>query len=170
MDSIGKSSKSKSSKSSKSKSNSNKSRSKSKSPKEYPITESRKFPKFPKNAVFPDSEYAKTQKRENSHHSVNPIKHWPPSRKDVTAANVEIACNDHSLPQRIRTHILELRGRNIRCVGVSLMSNGVYVIAGHNGYHYAVGEELGYGKKKGKSKKNKSKSKSKKSKSKKNKK
>jgi len=50
------------------------------------------------------------------------------------------------------------------------MSNGVYVIEGHNGYHYAVGEELGYGKKKGKSKKNKSKkNKSKKSKSKKNK-
>lgn len=170
MDSIGKSSKSKSNKSSsKSKSNRSKSssRSRSKSPKEYPITESRKFPKFPKNAVFPDSEYAKTQKRENSHHSFNTIKHWPPSRKDVTAANVEIACNDHSLPQRIRTHILELRGRNIRCIGVSLMSNGVYVIAGNNGYHYAVGEELGYGKKKGKSKKN---SKSKKGKSKKNKK
>ena len=163
MDSIGKSSKSKSSKSI----GKSRSRSRSKSPKEYPITESRKFPKFPKNAVFPDSEYAKTQKRENSHHSFNTIKHWPPSRKDVTAANVEIACNDHSLPQRIRTHILELRGRNIRCIGVSLMSNGVYVIAGNNGYHYAVGEELGYGKKKGKSKKN---SKSKKGKSKKNKK
>jgi len=156
MDSIGKSSKSNKSRS--------RSRSRSKSPKEYPITESRKFPKFPKNAVFSDSEYAKTQKRENSHHSFNPIKHWPPSRKDVTAANIEIACNDHSLPQRIRTRILELRGRNIRCVGVSLMSNGVYVIAGHNGYHYAVGEELGYGKKKSKSKKNKSKSKKGKSK------
>ena len=166
MDSIGKSSKSNRSKSSKSIGKSS-SKSRSKSPKEYPITESRKFPKFPKNAVFPDSEYAKTQKRENSHHSFNTIKHWPPSRKDVTAANVEIACNDHSLPQRIRTRILELRGRNIRCIGVSLMSNGVYVIAGNNGYHYAVGEELGYGKKKGKSKKN---SKSKKGKSKKNKK
>ena len=53
---------------SRSKSNGASVRSRSKSPKEFPITESKKFPKFPKNAVFPDSEYAKSEKRKNSHH------------------------------------------------------------------------------------------------------
>ena len=154
MDSIGKSSKSKS-KSSKSIGKS-RSKSKSKSPKEYPITESRKFPKFPKNAVFPDSEYAKSEKKRNSHHALNPIVNWPPSRIDQTRPDLNIACNDNQLPQKVIKRMLELRKRDITCRKISLKTNGTYDIEGSNGVHYIIFSTTGLGKNKY-SKKNKSK-------------
>ena len=151
---------------SRSKSNGASVRSRSKSPKEFPITESKKFPKFPKNAVFPDSEYAKSEKRKNSHHSLNPIVHWPPSRVDQIIPDLNVACNDKQLPQKVITRMLELREKNITCRKISLKTNGTYDIEGSNGVHYIIFSTSGLGKnkhsKKKRSKRTKSKSKSRK--------
>lgn len=145
-----------SSKSSSSKSASNKSSSK----KVFPITESRKFPKFPKNAVFPDSEYAKREKKIKSHHALNPIVNWPSARIDVNRPDLIIPCNDPNLPQKVRTRLLDLRKSDVACLQINLKSNGTYVIKGSNGNHYVILDTSGFGKnkysRKNKSRKNKS--------------
>lgn len=132
---------------------------KSKSQKVFPITESRKLPKFPKNAVFPDSEYAKSERRKNTHNALNPIVVWPSSRIDQTAPDLNIGCNDMQLPQKVRTRLLELRNSDIKCKRISLKANGTYVIEGSNGNHYVMLSTSGFGKnkysKKNRSKKNK---------------
>lgn len=156
-------SKSKSKSNSKSKSHSNsKSKSKSKShsssksgskkavrsPRVFAIIEGRKLPKFPKNAVFPDSQFAKDEKLRLSNHSMNPIVHWPEPRSKMGAADRNIGCHAHNLPYNVRARLTALNARDIGCRGITLKINGQYTIFGTNNQNYVVGDEYAYGKKK----------------------
>ena len=126
------------------------------SPRVFAITEGKKLPKFPKNAVFPDSQFAKDEKKRLSTHSMNPIVHWPEPRSRMGAPDRNIGCNAHNLPYKVRMQLAAMAARDIGCRALTLKRNGQYTIFGTNEHNYVVGDDYGFGKKK-RNKKNKTK-------------
>jgi hypothetical protein len=122
-----------------------KSRSKSPKPREFPITASRKYPKIPKNKI--------SNSKNTSHHSLNPIVHWPASETDLSAKDKQIKCSAPNLPSRVVAQLAALARQRIQCSSITLKSNGTYTIFANNGMNYVILARLGTGKHKRKPKK-----------------
>ena len=100
---------------------------------------------MPKNVVIPLSEYEKSEKKKTSHHSMNPIVHWPTSRT-ISVRNKFFDCKDKTLPSKVRKQIEFLKKNNIKCNDVNLLTNGSYIIDGNDGMKYVIGETMATGK------------------------
>ncbi len=98
-------------------------------PKEFSLTNHRKFPSIPRNQVT---------KQVPKHHSMNPIPASSLPAIPSRSPDVSFACNNPNLPPNVRRLINALIRKGIMCTSIVRKSTGTYVISTNSGSDYAI--------------------------------